>query len=85
MRGKKVTEYCASDIFDPSIAPAATINPQPSSSQNLQLALDLLDQDEYRRSRGKDICSIHFPSSSLFRGGLSSSKSVHKIQQALRA
>ncbi|KAK4691896.1 hypothetical protein P7C71_g5203, partial [Lecanoromycetidae sp. Uapishka_2] len=71
------------DIFDRSIAPAVTITPQPSSSQNLQLALDLLDQDQYSKLREDYPCSIQFPSSSHFRGGLSSS-GVKKEECAAR-
>lgn len=61
------------DILDGSISPAATISPQPSSSHNLQLALDLLEQDQHSRTREHHLCSAQFPSSSLFRGGLSRS------------
>ncbi|MCJ1272678.1 hypothetical protein MMC21_000465 [Puttea exsequens] len=59
------------DILDAAVVPALTIDSPPSSQQNLQLTLDLLEQDKYLRSQNRPHCSVEFPPSSLFRGGLS--------------
>ncbi|KAL2057191.1 hypothetical protein ABVK25_002244 [Lepraria finkii] len=62
------------DIFDHSVRPAVTIQSQPSTSQNRQLALDFLEQDQHSRSKEHNLCQLRFPSSSTLRGGLSSSR-----------
>ena len=69
-------DLCTSDILDAAVVPALTIDSPPSSQQNLQLTLDLLEQDKYLRSQNRPHCSVEFPPSSLFRGGLSTLQEV---------
>ena len=64
------------DIFDHSIRPAVTIDSHPSSSQNIELVQDLLDQDQHSRAKEYNLCRFRIPSSSTLRGGLSTSRVV---------
>lgn len=65
-----------SDFFDPSVAPAFKIDPQPSSSQNLELAIDLLNQDRDSKRKGQNPCYFEIPGPSSLRGGYSSPRLV---------
>ena len=58
-------------IFDQPIVPAFKIDPQPSSSQNLELAIDLLSQDRDSKQKGQDSCFLELSGLSSLRGGLS--------------
>ena len=58
-------------IFDRPIVPAFKIDPQPSSSQNLELAIDLLNQDRESKQKGQDPCFLEVSDLSSLRGGLS--------------
>ena len=68
------------DVFDQPAAPAFEINTQPSSSQNLELALDLLNQDrdskQDSKQKGKKPCYFEIPGRSYLRGGISSLRLV---------
>lgn len=61
------------DVLDADSAnPAFVIDHPPSPLHNLQLALDLLNQDYYWRSKNQRPCHVEFPKSNKkgFRGGI---------------
>ena len=60
------------EILSPSAVPAFKIEPQPSSSQNLELAIDLLNQDRDSKQKGQNPCHFEIPGRSFLRGGFSS-------------
>ena len=67
------------DIFDHSIRSAVTIDSHPSSSQNIELVQDLLEQDQHSRAKEYNLCHFWIPSSSKLRGGISSSRVVRSM------
>ena len=67
------------DVFDQPAAPAFEINTQPSSSQNLELAIDLLNQDRDSKQKGKNPCYFEIPDRSYLRGGISSLRLVRRF------
>ena len=64
------------DVFEQPATPAFEIDSQPSSSQNLELAIDLLNQDRDSKQKGKNPCHFDIPGPSYLRGGISSLRLV---------
>lgn len=66
-----------SDLVKPqTFRPAFIIQDPPSASQNLQLALDMLDQDQHRRSKDTSLCALHASNAGGLRGGINSEGNV---------
>lgn len=64
------------EVFGQSFVPTFKIDPQPSSSQNLELAIDLLNQDRESKQERQNPCYFEIPGLSSFRGGYSSPRLV---------
>lgn len=67
-----VVEGIDEEVFGQSFVPTFKIDPQPSSSQNLELAIDLLNQDRESKQERQNPCYFEIPGLSYFRGGYSS-------------
>lgn len=73
----------ASDlIFSRIGSPIFEVADPPWSSQNLQLALDLLNQERHRRIKDDGFCSAAFSRDKTLRGGVLSRSgvSVHRYR-----
>ncbi|KAM0799166.1 hypothetical protein BDR22DRAFT_890691 [Usnea florida] len=69
-----VVEGVDEEIIGQPIIPAFKIDPQPPSTQNLQLVVDLLNQDRDSKQKGPKPCFVNISGGSSVSGGLMSSR-----------
>ena len=79
-------DFGVSDLIKPqTTSPDFIIQDPPSASQNMQLALDMLDQDRHRRSKDTALCALKAPQAEGLHGGINSQGHVCSLHAAISA